>query len=245
MLPGKQILFLALCFLIASCKKSGERICFKSLGKTVKESRPAAAFDFIYLHDHINLVITQDTFHRIEVEAPGNLIRFIKTDIEGNNLTIKNQNKCDFLRSYKYEINVYVSLISLGNIYFTGSGHITTANTIKTPEIDINFWSASGTLSMALEAGKARCNMHTGPGDITLKGSAGSGSVYSMGNGFMRLGDFPIGYAFVNNSGTGDFFISVEKEMTVAIHSLGSVYYSGDPGKIKTEITGKGELIKL
>lgn len=245
MLSGNKILFLAACFLIASCKKSEDRACFKSLGKTVKEWRPAAGFDFIYLHDNINLVITQDTFHSIEVEAPENLLRFIKTDIEGTDLTIKNLNKCDFLRSYKYEINVYVSLVSLENIYFTGSGKITSANTIKTPELVINFWSASGTLDMAVEAGTSACNMHTGPGDITLKGSAGVGSVYSMGNGFMHLNDFSIGYAFVNNSGTGDFFINVQKEMSVAIHSLGSVYYTGDPLMKKTEITGKGELIKL
>ena len=231
--------------IICSCQKSGNRKCFKSLGKIKIETRDATRFDFIYLYDNINLILTQDTFHSIKIEAPENLINFVKTDFSGKELTIKNENKCNFLRSYKYEINVYASFVNLENIYFMGAGKISSTNTIKTSQLILNLWDASGSLDLSVETILSRCNMHTGPGDIKLKGLAATSFFYSNGNGFMHLEDFVCQYSNVQNKGTGDFFVNVQKEMSVIITSTGSVFYTGNPIITNSETTGKGELLKI
>lgn len=242
---GIHLVFLCCIFIFASCNKSENRACFKSLGKVKKETRPVQDFNSISLSDQVNLILTQDTFNYIEVEAPGNLVKFVKTGFDGSTLEISNTNKCDFLRSYKYEINVYVKVKQLDNFLFSGTGEVSSTNTLITPKLTMNFWSASGSVDISLETGTSECNLHTGPGDLTIKGSAGVSSVYSMGNGFVHLENYKSGYSFIDNSGTGDFYINVEKELGVKINSLGSVFYTGDPLKVTLEGTGEGKLIKL
>jgi hypothetical protein len=48
----------------------------------------------------------------------------------------------------------------------------------------------------------------------------------------------------VTNSGTGDVFLFVRKELYAKIEEAGNIYYRGDPQKVEQTITGTGQLIK-
>ena len=73
--------------------------CFKSTGKIVDEYRAVQQFNEIQVMNNINLFITYDTIQEIRVEAGKNLVNLIKTDVNNNRLIIKNNNKCNWIRS--------------------------------------------------------------------------------------------------------------------------------------------------
>lgn len=242
----KNIILLLFIMSIFSCKKENLCDCVKSTGKETTEERiPEAAFNEIELFDKINLFIQQDTVQKIKVEAGEHLLPLIETSIKDNKLTIKNNNKCNWVRSYKKEINVYLSVKNLNQLTYRGVGNISSLNTIVTDSIKIESWNGSGSINLTLNTKSSIAAIHTGSVDITLKGYSGVSCVYSIGNGFIYAEELETGYTFLNNSGTGNCSVWVTKELGVEMHSTGDVYYKGNPYSILySDITGEGKLIK-
>jgi hypothetical protein len=48
----------------------------------------------------------------------------------------------------------------------------------------------------------------------------------------------------MNNSGTGNMYVYSAEWLSVSMHNTGDVYYTGNPKRIDTDITGSGKLIK-
>ncbi len=238
------VVFLA-CSSLSCCKKESMLDLFKSTGKIVKEQREAGYFDKIQLEDNINLIITQDTINKIVVQAGKNLLKLIKTDVKDNCLNIHNDNKCNWVRSFDKEINVYVSLKNLQNIYYSGSGKISTTNTIVTDYLEVNIKSGSNVVDLSIDANVSWFNIHTGPGDIKICGNSEVNYLYSAGSGIANCRDLITGYTFITNKGTNNCYINVTKELEAKIKYFGDIYYTGNPYLVTTDITGEGKLIKI
>jgi len=112
--------------------------CFKGTGKVITETRTPSDYTRIELNDNINLVITQDSINKISVEGGEKLLPNIQTEFVDNKLIIKNNNKCNWVRSYKNKFTVYVSAKSLKRIEYFGSGNITSTNTLVADTLEIN-----------------------------------------------------------------------------------------------------------
>lgn len=234
------LLFLLLFVSITGCKKDS---CLKSTGSIVKEKREIQPFKSLVLNNKINLFITQDTLHRLEVEAGENLLPFITTEITNGKLIIRDNNRCDFLRSYKSEINVYISMLQLDSINFSGSGIIKSVKKITTPYLIIDCWNATGSVNMDIATGYTVANLHSGAADITLSGVTVDAYLYSACSGWIFADKLASYYCLVNQGGTGDFSISVDNFIGVEIKSIGSVFFSGNP-VVSQKITGTGKLLK-
>lgn len=233
-----------LLFLLYSCKKENMGDCFKSTGKIIKEERIAGDIKVIELNDNINLIITQDTANKITVEAGEHLLPLIITEMENDTLVIKNNNRCNWMRSYKKEINVHLTVQDLAQITSYGSGDITSTNTLTNNFFMLEMWGASSA-ELTINANNSYFKIHSGSADITVKGFAKSNYIYLRGNGWMWLDDLITNYTEVLNLGTGDCYVNASQILDVSIHYIGNVYYSGDPlSIIYTDTSGIGELIR-
>ncbi len=234
------LLFIAIA--LFSCKKEHMCDCFKSTGEMVKEERSQGGFHTIELESNINLIITQDTFNRLEVEAGSHLINGIITEVSDSVLKIRNENRCNMVRSYKKPVNVYVSMPKVQELIHRGSGKISCTNTITGKEVKTGSWS-SGDIELTLNVTSAIFSLNVNSGDITAKGFAGESYVYSAGNGFVNNAELETGYTFLHTKSTGECFIYVTKEFYPAIDWTGNVYYTGSPYLLEAELNGKGRLI--
>lgn len=113
-----------------SCKKEGSINCIHSIGEIIRQERPIKSFNIIKTFDNINLTIINDSSFTLIIEAGKNLIPHIKTEISDKILTISNDNKCHWLRSYSKPINIYVSQKSLKEIFNFSQGTIKSDNII-------------------------------------------------------------------------------------------------------------------
>lgn len=244
----KIILFVfnAVLIIAASCNKENRCDCFKNSGSITTESRIIPDFNKIYLEDNINLFITQDTICSLTVEAGKHLLKSIKTEVTDNCLYLKNENKCNWVRSFKNKINVYLKYREIKNIiYYEGSGNIKTTDTLHADYFQLDDWNGSGTIDLTINTKTSWFNLHTGPADLIVKGISGVNYLYSVANGPADLRYLKTGYTFMTNNSTNNCYVNVAKEFEVKIGYVGDVYYTGNPYKITSEISGSGKLIKF
>jgi len=227
-----------------ACKKENLCDCFKSTGKIITENRAVSLVNRIFLDDNINLVLTSGDTAMLRVEAGKNLLPLIKTTIEGDEIHIRNDNRCNWVRSYKHKPTVYLTLPLVDFIYYSGSGDISMSNTFTSDTIAVNSWDGSGTINLDLNCRATHLNLHTGPADINVKGSASQSYIWCAGNGMLHGENFITGYTYIEHKGTGNCYLNVTHELHAIIHWTGSIYYSGHPQIVVPQISGKGKLIE-
>ena len=95
-----------LLLILTGCQQD-EGVCIKSTGKVITREQLTLPFHYIEVYDNINLILTQDTsLSSIKVEAGENLIDGISTEIDNGRLILRNQNNCNWLRSFDVPVNV-------------------------------------------------------------------------------------------------------------------------------------------
>ena len=215
---------------------------FKSTGKITTEVRDLNAFTEIRIgNNKINIIITQANKYQVEVTAGSHLIGSITTEVKDGKLYIENENKCNFVRSYKKEITVHVYLPVLLNIYHDGTGKITSTNNLTADTLDVITKSA-GDVDLLVNCYTVRTHLHS-CADITLTGTSHDNICYATGNGFFNAQNLSSVYTWVFDNTTGDIHVSVTGLFIVDIESIGDVYYSGSPAVLQQELNGSGKLI--
>lgn len=240
-----NLCYLLLVLLITtSCNKPEAPDFIKTTGTITTEERILEPFTEIELYNKINLVITQDSVQSVHVEAGKNLLSEITTEVKDGRLKIKNLNKFKFLRSYKKDVTVYVSLPHLWHLIYRGAGNITSTNTITDSTLTFDSYTGTRNIELSVKLREGHFNVSTGPCDILLHGSVGVNYIYNGGNGYINAEDLQTGYTFVTNGGTNDMKINVDKVLFAKISYLGNIYYKGNPYDLSYDITDKGQLIK-
>ncbi|HOY30592.1 MAG TPA: DUF2807 domain-containing protein [Bacteroidales bacterium] len=240
----KEYLFLVFIFIgVTSCKKENLCDCFKSTGKITTEERTTEPFNSIYLDDNVNLILTRDSIFSVKAEAGKNLLPLIRTRVENGSMYISNDNKCNWVRSYKPDVNVYISMPSLLFLGYSGSGDITMQNTFTGDTLWFDSKNGSGTVNLDLEVRKCCLIINTGPCDVITKGCADELQVYYIGTGMIHCEEFPTFYTYVTNKSTGDCYLNVHDLLIYHLSWSGNVYYTGNPPQITGESTGSGTII--
>jgi hypothetical protein len=132
-----------------------------------------------------------------------------------------------------------------GITYNKASGNIYTSDTLVADYFQLNDWNGSGIINLTINTHTSWFNLSTGPADLVVNGVSGVNYLYSVGNARADLSKLKTGYTFMNNKSTNNCFVNVEKELEVQIGYVGDVYYTGNPYKITSEISGSGKLIKF
>lgn len=230
--------------LLSSCSKDHLFDFTKSTGPVVSETRQCNSFSRLHLDDNVDIILHTDTTPFLKVTAGQNLLEGIITEVSENTLYVKNENRCNWVRSFKNRYTVEVGLAQPEMISYYGSGTVTCADTIRSDDFTFDCWNGSGSVDLLLDCGTVRLSIHNGRCDLRASGESGVTYLFLNDTGYLLTGDLRSGYCYVRNSGTGDILLNVEKELGVEIFYYGSVFYRGDPYRIDRNITGSGRLIK-
>jgi hypothetical protein len=229
----------------AGCKKENLCDCFKSTGHIITEDRNITGFSSIFVSDNVNLFLTQSSVYSVKVEAGEHLISLITTELKNDSLFIENKNKCNWVRSYKPKINVYISMPVLVFFQNSGCGTITTSNTFTGDSLRFYSLNSSGDLTLSMDVKKCYLTIHTGCLNVTAYGKADYLDVYYVGNGMIHCENVSAKQVMATNKSTGDIYVNVSELLYYNISCSGNIYYYGNPPDIYGYDTGKGELLKL
>lgn len=228
------------------CKKENACDCFKGTGDITSESRQLPEFKSVFVEDNVNLIFQEDTIQQIIVQAGKHLVKNIITEMDGNQLKIKNINKCNFVRRYDIPVNVYIHYVR--NQFFLirtkGTGTITNSNPCNSDSIDLDSES-SGDISFEM-GGFCKTYTHQhGAGDITLTGSCDQLYIYSKGTGFSIAESCTSNYTWIYTNTTGKITVHPVGQLTSIIDGSGNVYYTGTPTLIDNTENSTGKLLPL
>jgi len=239
------ILLFSLFLVLSSCRKENMCDCFKSTGAEKTEIRDVTGFTKIELNDNVDLRITPGKDFSCRVTAGSKLVGMVTTEVEGNTLVIRNHNKCNWVRSFENRYTVDVSLPLLEYLYYSGSGDITSLDTIRCDRFIMDAWTCSGSIRLMLSCNTSWLTMHTGTGDLTASGSSGVSYVYNAGAGPADCSKLASGYTYITSKSTNDCYVNVTKEIGAGLFLQGNIFYSGNPYKIEKSEKGEGRLLSL
>lgn len=243
---GNWIAFLVLLSILYSCEKSSLTDCFKNTGPVTTEEREVDDFNHILLRHNVNLHLRQAEKNKITVKAGGKLIKKIKTTVnDDGQLEIRNNNSCNWVRSFDTPIDVFLDFVKLDSIEYRSTGDILAEETLFLDTLKIDVLEGSGMIELKVDAHVVFCGLTYGTADIVLTGKCEISYVYSAGFGRIDNRDLSSKFVFVNNKSSNDVYLQATIDLGATIENIGNIYYTGNPPTINLNKTGTGKLIKL
>lgn len=215
----------------------------KGTGKKTTEIRELPLFTKIYLKDNVNVILSTGN-QQVKVEGGEKLIPLVRTKVKDSILYIKDDNKCNWARSYKKGvINVYISVPTLRYIWHYGSGNITCIDTIHCDVLDIET-RESGDVELILKAGMILAHLH-GSSDVTLRGKSTYMGSFHIGEGYFYANELTTYETWFFNMASGNDYFNVTSGVSGRIAWAGDVYLYGKPSHVSVVREGKGKLIRM
>lgn len=128
----KIYLFLSFLLVLTSCEKPSE--CIESTGETVMRSIPVTPFTRIKVYRGIALVISQGTDYKVEIQSGSNLIDNIEVTQVDNQLVLKDNTTCNWLRDYG-QTTVYITAPNLEEVYSKTERSISSNGVLTYPKL--------------------------------------------------------------------------------------------------------------
>jgi hypothetical protein len=231
---------------ISSCYKDHTFDFLKSWGDEVTVEREVTGnFTTIRLENDVDLTITQGDNYNITVTGGENILSGIITDISDSTLTIRNENKYNWVRSYDKKLIAYVTLPHLSHLYYESTGTVTCTDTIREDSLFIDSHGGSGYITMLVNTGLAHMSIHRGSADIKAIGYCGSNFIYSASYGVFHCEDLETINTYMHSKGTGNCYIRVVETLEYQLDGKGNIYYWGRPVNVSGTDNGIGELIPM
>lgn len=148
-------------------------------------------------------------------------------------LTIDNNNKCNFVRGYKKNISITITLPSVKKVINNGVGTIRFADSFLQDTLMVKAES-SGDIYVA-GSYKSLTAISSGNGDLHLRGTTNYLNAFTMGTNYIRADELIVkDYAFVETLSLGDSYINASQlqKFHYNIHKSGRIFYKGTPVEI-------------
>ena len=236
---------LILIFLLIVSQACNKNNCLSSGGDIVQQERVLEPFQYVETYNNFEIYLKNDTIHSITVEAGDKLIPFIETKVENNILTIKDLNKCDFLKGYDTK-KLYILVDTLKEITINEASDLYTVDTFNVHSLKVKFLSQLGYCDLTINAHVFQLQIWYASGDFKVKGYAYSAYLNAESTSFIYADNLSNKICTVNNNSMGDCYVKANEWLYYTIQDSGNIYYSGTPDTvIVKEHSGTGQLIKV
>jgi len=239
---GGLLLFMVL---FISCHRDTADDCFTPVGATITDTRLCDSVSVVELYDNVDLVLVAGNSASLSVECGKNIIDQITTKCDNGVLTIRNENTCNWVRSFNRRITVYATLPFLNEIRYESSGDVSTQGQLNADSLRLNIWGGAGSFVLDLKVTKLKLAMHYGTADVTVSGQSLITTIFANSFGPFYCQNLLSHIVYIRNSGSNDCYVNARDILETEIASVGNIYYRGNPYEIKTNITGNGKLIKM
>lgn len=214
--------------------------CIKRTGSIITDVRNVGFFDQIISEDNLSIYVIQDSVYEVRVTAGENVVPLIRTEVVDGILTIKNDNRCNWTRSYKKPLNVTIRVPTLKYITSKGTGNIMGVHTFTVDTIDLETKN-SGDIEFTFNSSKITTHMF-GYGDITLHGTTAEHACSIGGDGFLYASDLIANYTWIQTFTSGFCYIYASDLLICRIDKTGDVYCYGNPTTVQSTRNGTGQL---
>lgn len=211
-------------------------------GKLSTQTRTVSNYDRVALLGSMDVELVAGRDGKIKVEAEENLMEYILTEVDGDQLKISVEKGYNLDPSRNMEIKITVPFETLVAVTLTGMGDIFSSDEIKSENFEIKM-TGSGDIKLPLVAKNTSAGI-TGSGDITLRGNTGDFECKVTGSGDISAFDFKAERVSATVTGSGDIEVYASEEIRAKIPGSGDIQYKGNPKKEDFRTMGSGEITK-
>ncbi len=230
------IAFLFIVIVLSSCNyMGGKRV--RGDGNAASQIRPEKDFRSVEVSGPIKVFLRQGPAYSVEVRADRNLMEYIETSKEGNELRIRPRRRYNL--SPRTSIEVFITAPEYEQLSVTGSGKIQSQSLLSSNRIKASV-AGSGDVLLEVDAPDVRSSI-TGSGNIVIKGRAQHQEAKITGSGELHAFDLLTESSKVEITGSGDAELFASKRLDIHIAGSGNVDYKGDP-TISKSIAGSGNI---
>jgi hypothetical protein len=205
-------------------------------GKVVTEERSVSGFDAISVNNGIELLVSQDTFEKVVVEADENIQKILRTEVKDGKLKIFLDENVFHAKKMK----VYVTVKQLKALEASSGAEVKSGNQIKAENLKIQASSGS---EVTMEINCSQVLLDTSSGSdmkisgITqsLKAGSSSGSDLNASKLVAEKGD-------VSASSGSDLEVNVTKELKANASSGSDIAVRGNPAIRDTNSSSGGDV---
>lgn len=241
----KLLIINGLLVLFFSCKKAEDRACFKGVGKETTLEIPLVSFDKMLLKEHLIYVLVQDTVNKVVLSGGENLLNFIEVDVTDGMLTLSNENRCNFLRSYKKKVTAEIHFKTLINLEFIGTEELSNKGTLELGWFTMLIRDGAGPVKLNMHADAVFATISHGWGDFTFTGEVNHANLNVRSNGFCDTYGLNVADSLIVISKTqGAIRVNANNAQLFAeTNADGNIYFKGSPVSKSFNRYGKGDLI--
>ncbi|MBK8500629.1 MAG: DUF2807 domain-containing protein [Flavobacteriales bacterium] len=239
----KQLIPLSI--LLFGCQPEQWNDCMTSTGSMSTQERNVGDFNTIDVGDRVDLVLDQRSSGSVSVEAGANLLGQITTEVSDGTLKVRNEMRCNWVRSFKPRIVVHVPIDQVAKLVLRGTGNVSCTDSLIRDRFELEQWGAQGSASLLLGVTSCSIALHTGAGDVVLRGRCHStADLFSGIQGPIDASGMIARFVNVNNNGIADMRCWVTEQLHVQINDVGDVYYRGRSSRVCGTISpGSGSLM--
>lgn len=197
--------------------------CVHGSGSEATENRKVTDFTSIDISGGFNVILKQDSSLALKITADDNLLKYIKTTVNGGRLRIyTRRNVCSSGR-----MMVYVGVHNLEDLKASGGINVESEGKIVTRDMHFNL-SGATKVTMDLNADNVTTK-GAGSTELNLKGQATSHNIELTGSGKVNALDFIVGNCDIQTTGVGESNVNVLHSLTINSTGASDVKYRGNP----------------
>ena len=245
----KKIFFILCSILLLSCDDENANDCFQTAGDIIQNEVDAPTFDKVVVHARIELIITQGDEQKVTVETGENLLNDITVEVINNELILKNNNTCNFLREYDLT-KVYITAPNLTRIRNASEQNIYSNGVLTYPSL---YLMSVGNKELFLSVGDLHLNIQNenlkiwgnGLAVFHLEGSTNNLDInFSDGDTRFEGENLIAEHININQVSSNDMLIYPVQSLTGSIYSTGDVISFNRPTSVNIEdLTDYADLI--
>lgn len=209
-----------------------------------KETLNLSDFDEVHMGTAGEVYIKQGNKVEVVIEASERRKESLDIEVRGGRLYIKNKrgwNWRDWARNG--DLTVYITMGRIEALKVSSSGRIIGEGVLKTDDMDLAV-SGSGRIEIETEARDLASSI-SGSGRILLTGKCTMNDVSISGSGRLLAEDMESEEYYISISGSGNCKINVSKAIDARVSGSGRIYYTGNPDKVHSKISGSGSVKKI
>ena len=224
-------------FSLKSGLKNAEENAIVGNKNIVKETRELNDFSGLNANDFFIIEIRKG-LKKLEIEAEENLIPYILTNVDKNELKLK-LNPKDTYRFNSRPI-IKISIPDLNYLNINGSSIVSMLDSFYIPEAEFNF-SGFSKSDLWLGAEQLRIGI-SGSGELSVKGAAKYVDFGISGSGTIHSEALVAKNSRVRVSGSGTAYVFAQESIDAEVSGSGDVFYYGNPSNVISNISGSGSI---
>ncbi len=182
----KQLILLLLSTIIItiiSCDNENNR-CMKRSGEITTFNENLSNFSKISINSNFDVKLKQSTNYSISITAGKNLIPYVEYNISRGELSLRNNNRCNWLRDYS-QVEVIISFPEIKEISITEACNLSSIDTLKISKLIIDNRAGILNSDLTINCDSLEFRAHASTGNYRFFGEVNYAYIYNIGNGYI------------------------------------------------------------